>query len=99
MRALVLIPVLLLALPGAARAATASVEPFVESPDVDPFGSCSRFMMCPPDMLVFTAAAGEANQLTITEDAAGFPRIRFVARDLAAPVQAGTGCEQRRGSC
>jgi Ca2+-binding RTX toxin-like protein len=86
--------VLWLAFPGVAGAATASVEPFVESPDIDPFTSCTRYMMCPPDMLVFTAAAGEANQLTITEDAAGFPRIRFLVRDDGAPVLAGAGCEQ-----
>jgi hypothetical protein len=41
-RALIASLTILLALPGVAGAATVSVEPFVESPKVDPFGSCSR---------------------------------------------------------
>jgi hypothetical protein len=84
----------LLALPATASAATASVEPFVESPSVDPFGSCSRYMMCPPDMVVLTAAAGEANQLVVTVEPGTYPRNRFVLRDQSVPVQAGPGCAQ-----
>ena len=86
---------LLLAFPAAASAGTASVQPYVEPPDIDPFGSCSRYMMCPPDMLVFDAAAGEANLVTITEEVVpGLGRVRFLVRDEGAPVQAGQGCEQ-----
>jgi hypothetical protein len=85
---------LLLAFPAAASAGTASVQPYVEPPDIDPFGSCSRYMMCPPDMLVFDAAAGEANLVTITEDIGGPRTFRFLVRDDGAPVQAGSGCSQ-----
>jgi hypothetical protein len=95
-RALVSSLAVLLVLPGAAGAATVSVEPFVERlpPGDDGFGSCSRYMMCPPDMVVFAAAAGEPNQLTISEEPAAYPRTRFLVRDEAASVQAGAGCEQ-----
>jgi Ca2+-binding RTX toxin-like protein len=79
---------------GAAGAATVSVEPYAEPPDTDPFGSCARYMMCPPDMVVFTAAAGESNQLVITLESSAYPRHHFVMRDHGAPVQAGTGCTQ-----
>jgi Ca2+-binding RTX toxin-like protein len=85
---------LLLAFPAAAGAATASVQPYVEPPDTDPFGSCSRYMMCPPDMLVFDGAPGETNQVTVTEESEGFQRLRYVVRDDGAPVQAGAGCRQ-----
>jgi len=92
---ILLVLLLLLAFPGAAGASTAAVEPFVESPEVDPFGSCSRYMMCPPDMLVFRAAAGESNQLSITiGESLAYQRIRFVVRDDAERVEAGAGCEQ-----
>jgi RTX calcium-binding nonapeptide repeat (4 copies) len=94
LRALVLSVLLPMALTVAARAATVSVGPFVESPSVDPFGSCSRYMMCPPDMVVFTAAAGETNQLVISLESSAYPRHRFVVRDQGAPVQAGAGCAQ-----
>lgn len=94
MPAFVLIVVLLLALPATAGASTVSVEPFVESPSVDPFGSCSRYMQCPPDMVVLIAAAGESNQLLVTVESSGYPRSRFVVRDQAWPVQAGPGCAQ-----
>jgi hypothetical protein len=95
-RALLSSLAVLLVLPGAAGAATVSVEPFVERlpPGDDGFGSCSRYMMCPPDMVVFTAAAGEPNELTISEEPAAYPRTRFLVRDQAASVQAGAGCEQ-----
>jgi hypothetical protein len=94
LRALVSSVLILVALPGTAWASTASVEPFIESPSVDPFGSCSRYMMCPPDMVVFTAAAGEANQLVVTVEPGTYPRNRFVLRDQSVPVQAGPGCAQ-----
>jgi Ca2+-binding RTX toxin-like protein len=91
-----MVPVLLLllALPGAARAATVSVEPYVEPPGVDPFESCSRYAMCPPDMLVFRAGGGESNQLTITDEASAYPRNRYLVRESGASVQVGNGCEQ-----
>jgi RTX calcium-binding nonapeptide repeat (4 copies) len=85
---------LLLAFPAAAGAGTASVQPYVEPP-VDPFGSCSRYDMCPPDMLVFAAAPGERNVVTITQEVGPeFGRLRYLVRDDGAPVQAGQGCEQ-----
>jgi Ca2+-binding RTX toxin-like protein len=93
-RALVLSLLLLVALPSTAGAATVSVEPFVESPSVDPFGSCGRYMNCPPDMVVFTAGAGEGNQLVVTVEVGTYPRSRFVLRDQSVPVQAGAGCAQ-----
>jgi RTX calcium-binding nonapeptide repeat (4 copies) len=86
--------VLLLALPGAAGAATVSVEPYVEPPDVDPFSSCGRYMMCPPDMVVVAAAPGESNIVAITEERFAYPRNRYLVRDQGAPPQAGAGCEQ-----
>lgn len=91
---------LLVAVPGAAGAATVSVEPYVEPPPPpgdDGMGSCGRFMMCPADMLVFTAATGEQNDLTVTQEISPPPqhrRFRFRVRDGGALVQAGTGCEQ-----
>jgi hypothetical protein len=91
--ALVLILLFLLAVPVAANAATVSVEPYVEPPSVDGFGSCSRYMMCPPDMIVFTAAPAESNQPVITVEFA-YPRSRYVVRDQSTPVQAGPGCAQ-----
>jgi hypothetical protein len=96
MVALVMIAVILLAVPAAAGAATVSVEPYVEPSWVDPFGSCSRYMMCPPDMVVFTAAPAEVNQPAVAMEAApgAYPRNRFVVSDQSAPVQAGPGCTQ-----
>jgi RTX calcium-binding nonapeptide repeat (4 copies) len=91
--------VFLLALPATASAATASVEPFVESPSVDPFGSCSRYMMCPPDMVVVTAGPAENNHVIVALESSApvpggtRPRYRFVVTDRAG-VQAGAGCEQ-----
>jgi Ca2+-binding RTX toxin-like protein len=93
-RSLVLSLLMLAALPATAAAGTVSVEPFAEPPDIDSFGSCGRYMTCPPDMVVFTAASGESNQLAITEESLSFRRARFVFRDQGAPVQAGQGCEQ-----
>jgi hypothetical protein len=94
LRALLSAVVALLALPGVAVAGTASVVPFVEPPDIDAFGSCSRYMNCPPDMLVFTAAAGESNQLTIAPEEVGSPDVRWRVQDAGAALQAGPGCEQ-----
>jgi Ca2+-binding RTX toxin-like protein len=85
---------LLLAFPAAAGAGTASVQPYVEPPGTDPFSSCSRYMMCPPDMLVFDAGPGEVNRVTIEGDAVGSSRVRFVVRDETASLQAGDGCSQ-----
>jgi Ca2+-binding RTX toxin-like protein len=86
---------LLLAFPAAASAGTASVQPYVEPPDIDPFGSCGRYMMCPPDMVVFDAAAGERNVVTITQEVVPESgQFRFLVRDEGAPLQAGQGCQQ-----
>jgi hypothetical protein len=96
MRLLVVALLLLFAAPAAAGAATVSVQPYVEPPlppGDDGFGSCGRYAQCPADMLVLTAAAGEANQVTITQEIVGFRRLRIVVRD-EAPVQAGPGCER-----
>jgi hypothetical protein len=94
LRVFVFALLLLSAAPAAGRAATVSVEPFREPPDIDPFASCGRYMMCPADMLVLTAAAGEVNQVTITQESAGFRRLRIVVRDDGVPVQPGPGCER-----
>jgi hypothetical protein len=83
-----------MAAPAAAGAATASVEPFREPPETDPFGSCGRYMMCPPDMVVFTAAAGESNNVVIAETALEGTRTRYVVRDRWSPVTPGPGCER-----
>jgi hypothetical protein len=88
---------LLLAAPAAAGAATVSVEPYVEPPPPpgdDGFGSCSRYMQCPADMLVFTAASGEINRVAITEAVISFGQNRYLVRDKSAPVLAGAGCER-----
>jgi RTX calcium-binding nonapeptide repeat (4 copies) len=92
--ALVLIVVLLLTLPATAGAAIVSVEPFVEPPDTDPFGSCSRYMQCPPDMVVVTAAPAENNHVVVAmESSAPGQRYRLIVTDRAG-VQAGAGCAQ-----
>jgi hemolysin type calcium-binding protein len=97
-RAFVFALLLLLAAPAAAGAATVSVAPYVEPPlppGDDGFGSCGRYAQCPADMLVFAAAAGEANQVTITWESAGFRQLRIVVREEGfPPVQAGPGCER-----
>ena len=102
-RAFVFVLLLLLAAPAAAGAATVSVAPYVEPPlppGDDGFGSCGRYAQCPADMVVFSAAAGEANRVTITlEAAAGFRQLRIVVREegfppVFPPVQAGPGCER-----
>jgi hypothetical protein len=92
-RALLSALFVLLALPAVAGASTVSVEPYREPPGVDPFESCSRYMQCPPDMLVLTGAPGEHSQVTIgQEESVGPQRYRYRVRDFA--VQAGSGCEQ-----
>jgi hypothetical protein len=99
LRALVPIVVLLLALPATAGAATVSVEPYVEPTDTDPFGSCSRYMQCPSDMVVLIAAPAENNHVVLARESsapvegATTPRYRFVVTDRAG-VQAGAGCAQ-----
>lgn len=100
MIALVLAVVLTLAVPAAAGAATVSVEPYVEPPDTHPFGSCSRYMMCPPDMIVVVAGPNENNALVVSAEsgapvgAGGAPRYRFIVRDRIAQIQAGPGCSE-----
>ena len=94
MPALVVIVVLLLALPATAGAATVSVEPYVEPPLDDPFGTCSRYAMCPADMIVVTSAPAENSNLAITSQSTGHLRSNFVVRDRWGPVQAGPGCAQ-----
>jgi serralysin len=96
-RAFVFALLLLLAVPAAAGAATVSVEPYVEPPlppGDDGFGSCSRYMQCPADMLVFTAASGEVNRVAITEAVRSFGQNRYLVRDKSAPVVAGAGCQR-----
>jgi RTX calcium-binding nonapeptide repeat (4 copies) len=98
--AVVLIVVLTLAVPAAAGAATVSVAPYVEPPGTDPFGSCSRYMMCPPDMIVVAGGPNENNAVVITAEGSvpaeggARPRSRFIVRDRIAQVQAGPGCSQ-----
>jgi Ca2+-binding RTX toxin-like protein len=95
-RALALALLLLAAAPAAAGAATASVEPAPQNL------VCGKYMICPPDMVVFTAAAGESNDVVVTDDSVGPDRFRFVVRDTGAPVEAGAGCErvdQRTVAC
>jgi hypothetical protein len=94
LRVLVFALLVLVAMPAGAGASTVSVEPFREPPDIDPFGSCGRYMMCPADMLVFTAASGEANNVAITEAVVSPGQNRYLVRDVFAPVVAGTGCER-----
>ena len=83
-----------MAVPAAAGASTVSVEPFREPPDIDPFGSCARYMMCPADMVVLTAASGETNHLAITEAVVSPGQTRYLVRDKLEPVVAGSGCER-----
>jgi Ca2+-binding RTX toxin-like protein len=85
---------LLIVVPAAANASTVSVEPYRERPDVDPFGSCGRYMNCPADMVVLTAASGETNYVAITEAVVGLGQTRYLVRDERAPVVAGAGCER-----
>jgi RTX calcium-binding nonapeptide repeat (4 copies) len=96
---LVGIVVLLLALPATAGATTVSVEPYAEPPGTDGFGSCSRYMQCPPDMVVATAAPAENNHVVVASEGSvpveggTRPRYRFIVTDRAG-VQAGAGCAQ-----
>jgi hypothetical protein len=103
LRALVFALLLLVAVPAAAGAATVSVQPYVEPPlppGDDGFGTCGRYMMCPPDMVVVTAAPRENNLLVITLESSApaegstLRRYRFIVRDRIAQVQAGPGCSQ-----
>jgi RTX calcium-binding nonapeptide repeat (4 copies) len=93
-----LIVVILLAAPATAGAVTVSVEPYAEPPGTDPFGSCSRYMMCPPDMIVVAAAPNEANAVVVSADGTvpggTTTRYRFIVRDRIAQMQAGPGCTQ-----
>ncbi len=86
---LALLALLVLALlPATASAATVSVVPFMEPPDTPPEESCSRFQECPPPMVEFSAAPGEANDVTFT----GQDTVTSVVRDGGAPLTAGSGC-------
>jgi len=84
---------LLLALPAAAGAATVRVEPFREPPEGS---ACGKYSQCPADMMVFTAAPGEVNDVSIAyERLAGTgasPRSRFLVRDHSSTIQPGAGC-------
>ena len=99
MPAFLLSLLILVALPATAGAATVSVEPFAEPPDIDPFGSCGRYMTCPPDMVVVTAAPAENNHVVIAKENSApvegstGQRYRFIVTDRAG-VQAGPGCAQ-----
>ena len=88
MRSLFLALALLTVLPAAASAATVSVEPFVEPPNTPPEESCSRFQECPPPGVEFSAAPGEANDVTFTI----VDTVTSVVRDGGAPITAGSGC-------
>jgi hypothetical protein len=94
LRTLVLALLLLMTLPAVAGASTVSVEPFREPPEIDPFGSCGRYMTCPADMVVVAAASGEVNYLDITEGVLSAGQTRYLVRDNGAPVVAGPGCER-----
>jgi RTX calcium-binding nonapeptide repeat (4 copies) len=93
LRALGLALLLVVMAPATAGASRVSVEPFREPPDIDPFGSCARYMTCPADMLVVTAATGEVNHLAITETFVSFGQNRYIVRDRFATLEAGAGCE------
>jgi hemolysin type calcium-binding protein len=45
-------------------------------------------------MVVFTAASGETNRVTITEAANRFEQTRYLVRDRSAAVVPGAGCER-----
>jgi Ca2+-binding RTX toxin-like protein len=94
MRATALALLFLVAVPTAANASTVGVEPYRERPDVDPFGSCGRYMSCPADMVVLTAPSGETNYVAITEAVVGLGQTRYLVRDERAPLVAGAGCER-----
>jgi len=86
--ALLLLP----ALPAAAEAATVAVKSVQPQSDVCRFGQCE-----PQDVLFFTAAAGEANDVTITESGG-----RYVVGDSGAALLAGPGCvrtSERAATC
>jgi len=91
---------LLMALPAGASAATMRVEPFRERPDPSGAPGCAKYSTCPADMVVFTAAPGEPNNVSISGEAvAGLPgrpaRLRVLVRDYhSTPMQAGAGCER-----
>ena len=89
MRPLLLALVILIALPAVAGAATVRVDAYQEPAGIEPESSCSRYMMCPPATLVFTAAAGEVNDVTITREG-----ILYTVRDSGAPVDAASGCQR-----
>jgi len=86
--ALLLLP----ALPAAAEAATVAVKSVQPQSDACRYGQCE-----PQDVLFFTAAAGEANDVTITESGG-----RYVVGDSGAALLAGPGCvrtSERAATC
>ncbi|MCA1679983.1 MAG: hypothetical protein LC777_14090 [Actinobacteria bacterium] len=89
-----------MAVPATASAALVRVVPYVEPPLPPGNYGCGKYMNCPEDMMVFTAAPGEANDLSIVitadVDAPGRPaRSRYLVRDRHfTPMQAGAGCER-----
>jgi Ca2+-binding RTX toxin-like protein len=91
MRLTVLVLLVLVALAAPASAATvAYTAPPPESPSIAPEESCARYFMCPTGRTAFTAAAGEANRLTVVSEAG-----LVVFRDTGAPLTAGPGCTAR----
>ena len=86
---------LLLALPGAAGAATVRVEPFREPPEGS---ACGKYSGCPADMVVFTAAPGEVNDVSIAYEAlarrGNSVLYRYLVRDHSSTIQPGGGCER-----
>ncbi len=86
--------VLSVALPGTAVAATVRVVPYSEERP-DPGGGCAKISTCPEDMLVFTAAPGESNNVSFSFEVAGASttRSRLIVSDQN-PIEAGAGCER-----
>lgn len=86
------------ALPAAAGAATVRVEPYREEPDPSGAPGCAKYMTCPVDMVVFIAAPGEINDVTVIYAGdlpfTGAPaRSRFLVSDHNL-LQAGAGCQR-----
>ena len=89
MRTLLVALWLLAVLPAAAQAASARVDVYREPAGTDPFSSCSRYNQCPLGNLVYTAGAGEANDVSITSDSGGL-RVH----DAGATIEPGTNCRR-----
>ena len=89
MRPIILALVAMAVFPAAAGAANVRVDAYVEPQGTEPESSCSRYMQCPPAELIYTAAAGEANDVTVTRQ--GFVHT---IRDAGASIEVGSGCSR-----